>query len=134
MFPAGITIVILLGTDVSIADWWLWNQIPVLLGNVVGGFAFTGPAPLLAFRAAPKDVPAHHRPAAGHPPHVRLMSRNGHPHFATPPGADAASLTCSAVTVTTSPFSRLRSFRFRMWPAVRRMNEPWLTIITFCPG
>jgi formate/nitrite transporter FocA (FNT family) len=25
-----------------VADWWLWNQIPVTLGNLVGGFLFTG--------------------------------------------------------------------------------------------
>jgi formate/nitrite transporter FocA (FNT family) len=26
----------------SFSDWWLWNQIPVTLGNLVGGFVFTG--------------------------------------------------------------------------------------------
>ena len=31
-----------LGAKVSIADWWVWNQIPVTLGNFVGGFLFTG--------------------------------------------------------------------------------------------
>jgi formate transporter len=36
--PAGI----LLGAHVSIADWWLWNQIPVTLGNLLGGLVFTG--------------------------------------------------------------------------------------------
>src|SRR5262249_15557792 len=36
--PAGI----LLGAHVTIADWWLWNQIPVTLGNLLGGFVFTG--------------------------------------------------------------------------------------------
>jgi formate/nitrite transporter len=28
----------LLGARISVADWWLWNQIPVTLGNFVGGF------------------------------------------------------------------------------------------------
>ena len=46
MIPMGM----FLGADVSIADWWLWNQIPVLLGNFVGGFVFTGLALLVAFR------------------------------------------------------------------------------------
>jgi len=32
----------LLGANVTISDWWLWNQIPVTLGNLVGGFVFTG--------------------------------------------------------------------------------------------
>jgi formate/nitrite transporter len=38
MIPTGM----LLGAKVSVADWWLWNQIPVTLGNFVGGFLFTG--------------------------------------------------------------------------------------------
>jgi formate/nitrite transporter len=36
--PAGM----ILGAQVSFADWWMWNQIPVTLGNIVGGFIFTG--------------------------------------------------------------------------------------------
>jgi formate/nitrite transporter len=36
--PAGM----ILGARVSVADWWLWNQLPVTLGNVVGGLVFTG--------------------------------------------------------------------------------------------
>lgn len=28
--------------DISISDWWLWNQIPVTIGNIIGGFFFTG--------------------------------------------------------------------------------------------
>lgn len=38
LIPAGI----ILGAKVSLADWWLWNQIPVTVGNLVGGFLFTG--------------------------------------------------------------------------------------------
>lgn len=38
LIPAGI----MYGAHVSIADWWLWNQIPVLLGNFAGGLLFTG--------------------------------------------------------------------------------------------
>ncbi|HZG74023.1 MAG TPA: formate/nitrite transporter family protein, partial [Chondromyces sp.] len=38
VIPAGM----LLGADITMADWWLWNQIPVLLGNLAGGFLFTG--------------------------------------------------------------------------------------------
>jgi formate/nitrite transporter FocA (FNT family) len=40
LIPAGI----LMGAPVSIADWWLWNQIPVTLGNIVGGALFTAGA------------------------------------------------------------------------------------------
>jgi formate transporter len=38
VIPAGM----ILGADVSMADWWVWNQIPVLIGNLVGGVLFTG--------------------------------------------------------------------------------------------
>lgn len=38
VIPAGM----LLGADVSMGDWWLWNQIPVLIGNFIGGALFTG--------------------------------------------------------------------------------------------
>ncbi|MEF2966797.1 formate/nitrite transporter family protein [Paenibacillus sp. M1] len=38
VIPAGM----MLGANVSIADWWLWNQLPVLIGNFVGGVLFTG--------------------------------------------------------------------------------------------
>jgi formate transporter len=38
VIPAGM----MLGADVTIADWWLWNQLPVLVGNLVSGFLFTG--------------------------------------------------------------------------------------------
>jgi formate transporter len=37
VIPAGM----LLGANVSMTDWWLWNQIPVTLGNVVGGLLLT---------------------------------------------------------------------------------------------
>jgi formate transporter len=38
MIPTGM----MLGAKVSFANWWLWNQIPVTLGNLVGGMLFTG--------------------------------------------------------------------------------------------
>jgi hypothetical protein len=38
VIPAGM----MLGADVTLADWWLWNQIPVLVGNFIGGALFTG--------------------------------------------------------------------------------------------
>jgi formate/nitrite transporter len=63
VIPTGM----MMGANVTLADWWLWNQIPVTLGNVVGGFVFTGlalyatykpavskPAPLVV----PTQVPA----------------------------------------------------------------------------
>jgi formate/nitrite transporter len=38
VIPAGM----LFGAHVSVSDWLLWNQLPVTLGNIVGGFLLTG--------------------------------------------------------------------------------------------
>jgi formate/nitrite transporter len=38
LIPAGMIV----GAPVSITDWWVWNQIPVTLGNIFGGVIFTG--------------------------------------------------------------------------------------------
>lgn len=46
VIPAGM----ILGSKVSFSDWWLWNQIPVTLGNIFGGFIFTGFALYLTYR------------------------------------------------------------------------------------
>jgi formate transporter len=64
IIPTGM----MMGAKVSVADWWLWNQIPVTLGNLVGGFTFTGlaiyvtykPRPVLtrALAPTPTGVPA----------------------------------------------------------------------------
>src|ERR1700739_2358100 len=37
VIPAGM----FLGAPVSIGEWWLWNQIPVTLGNIVAGVVLT---------------------------------------------------------------------------------------------
>lgn len=37
VIPAGI----MLNAEISVADWWLWNQIPVTLGNIVGALLLT---------------------------------------------------------------------------------------------
>lgn len=38
VIPAGM----LMGAPISMRDWWLWNQIPVTVGNLLGGFLFVG--------------------------------------------------------------------------------------------
>jgi formate/nitrite transporter len=38
VIPTGM----MLGAKVSLSDWWLWSQLPVTLGNFIGGFLFTG--------------------------------------------------------------------------------------------
>lgn len=40
LFPVGI----LLGADFTWGDYFLWNEIPTILGNLVGGLLFTGAA------------------------------------------------------------------------------------------
>lgn len=38
LIPAGI----ILGAEITIENWWLWNGLPVISGNIVGGMIFTG--------------------------------------------------------------------------------------------
>jgi len=38
LFPVGL----MLGADFTIADYFVWNEIPTVLGNLVGGLFFTG--------------------------------------------------------------------------------------------
>src|SRR5436190_12101643 len=47
VIPAGM----LLGAPVPPAAWWIWNQIPVTLGNLLGGVLFTALALHLAYPA-----------------------------------------------------------------------------------
>jgi len=58
VIPAGMV----LGAQVSLTDWWLWNQIPVTLGNVFGGFVFTGLALYMTHKKAAVQLEA--RPIA----------------------------------------------------------------------
>jgi len=37
LIPAGM----LMGANITVGQWWMWNQIPVTLGNIVGGALFT---------------------------------------------------------------------------------------------
>jgi len=46
VIPAGI----LLGAPVSLSTWWIWNQLPVTLGNILGGVIFTGLALHITYR------------------------------------------------------------------------------------
>lgn len=49
IIPTGM----MMGAHVTIADWLLWNQIPVTLGNLVGGALFTGFALYTTYRPQP---------------------------------------------------------------------------------
>jgi formate/nitrite transporter len=54
IIPTGM----MMGAKVTVADWWLWNQIPVTLGNLVGGFVFTGLAIYATYKPRPAAAPA----------------------------------------------------------------------------
>ena len=61
LIPVGMV----LGANVSVSTWWLWNQIPVTLGNLVGGMLFTGLAIYAAHgSAAPTAAQSVSPPAA----------------------------------------------------------------------
>jgi len=55
LFPSGI----MLGGQFSIWDYLIWNEIPTVVGNLVGGLAFVGLALYATHaRTAPKQMPA----------------------------------------------------------------------------
>ncbi len=58
VIPAGM----LLGAKVTIADWWLWNQIPVTIGNFLSGALLTGFALYWTYKTGSTAV-AHPEPA-----------------------------------------------------------------------
>jgi formate/nitrite transporter len=63
VIPAGIW----MGAPVSLSDWWLWNQLPVTLGNFLGGSIFVGlPMLWMRGRTAVKD-PAFETPYRSFP-------------------------------------------------------------------
>ncbi|MFM7842355.1 MAG: formate/nitrite transporter family protein, partial [Nitrospira sp.] len=54
VIPVGM----MMGANVTVSDWWLWNQIPVTLGNLLGGMIFTGLAIYVSHRPAPSHAKA----------------------------------------------------------------------------
>jgi formate transporter len=63
IIPTGM----MMGAKVSVAQWWIWNQIPVTLGNFVGGFFFTGLAIYMTYRPKPAPTPMRVPSASGVP-------------------------------------------------------------------
>jgi len=61
VIPAGK----LFGAPISLYQWWVWNQIPVTLGNIVSGVLLTGLALYVTYKPkeqAPVIVPVELRP------------------------------------------------------------------------
>jgi len=55
LFPSGL----MLGGNFSIQDYFIWNEIPTVLGNLIGGIAFTGLTLYAAHgRKSAKRIPA----------------------------------------------------------------------------
>jgi formate/nitrite transporter len=77
LFPSGL----IMGGKFSIMDYFIWNEIPTVLGNLVGGLALTGltlysthvrTAPKLSRRFSDKT-----RKTVGEPPLVHLVPEAG---------------------------------------------------------
>lgn len=54
VIPCGI----MLGANVTIAQWWIWNEIPVTLGNILGALIFTAAGLYIAFGKTAISEPA----------------------------------------------------------------------------
>jgi formate/nitrite transporter FocA (FNT family) len=53
VIPTGM----LLRAPVSFGAWWVWNQIPVTIGNIIAGAAFTGLALYATHGSKPAPEP-----------------------------------------------------------------------------
>jgi formate/nitrite transporter len=65
LIPMGM----LLGANVTVSSWWLWNQIPVTLGNLVGGMVFTGLAIYFTHRGVKSGSSQNSPPVSLQPSH-----------------------------------------------------------------
>ncbi len=52
-----IPVGMMLGAHVGFGDWWLWNEIPVTLGNMVGAVLFTAAAFYATYGRRPASPP-----------------------------------------------------------------------------
>jgi len=69
VIPTGM----LLGAKVTFSSWWLWNQIPVTLGNLAGGLLLTGLCLYWTYR------PASAAPAAAAADGAGALAPSGEP-------------------------------------------------------
>jgi formate/nitrite transporter FocA (FNT family) len=56
---------ILLGADITVGQWLFWNQIPVTLGNIVGGAVLTGLVLHYVNKSAPYPAVTEEKPVTG---------------------------------------------------------------------
>lgn len=64
VIPTGM----MLGAKISLSDWWIWNQIPVTIGNLIGGFIFTGLFLYWTYRPSKEQAASAVAPAPGPTP------------------------------------------------------------------
>lgn len=69
LFPSGL----LLGGDFTIGDYLIWNEIPTVLGNLVGGLTFVG---LVIYATHAKTAPSRRRPLTTLPAEQVRMTSN----------------------------------------------------------
>lgn len=70
LFPSGL----LLGAEFTLGDYLVWNEIPTLLGNLVGGLTFTVLPLYLAYGRKRTVAAELHRPVAAPRPQPALVS------------------------------------------------------------
>lgn len=56
---------ILLGADITVGQWLFWNQVPVTLGNIVGGAVLTGMVLHYVNKSAPYPAATEEKPVSG---------------------------------------------------------------------
>lgn len=69
LFPSGL----LLGGDFTIGDYLVWNEIPTILGNLVGGLTFVG---LVIYATHFRTAPSRRRPEPSLPAARTLLNNN----------------------------------------------------------
>lgn len=63
-----------LGAPVSTANWWLWNQVPVTLGNILSGAVFTGLAIYATYSVREKAGPVAIEPRIAGEPSTPILA------------------------------------------------------------
>jgi formate/nitrite transporter len=59
-----IPVGMMLGAHIDLYDWWIWNEIPVVIGNAVGALIFTGGSLYFTFHRRAGTVSGAERSAA----------------------------------------------------------------------
>lgn len=80
LFPSGL----MLGGDFSVGDYLLWNELPTIVGNLVGGLAFVG---LTVYATHARTGPTRPRRVAPEVAAIEHADQNGNRERVTDPSA-----------------------------------------------